>query len=151
MSLEKQINEDIKACMLARDKDTLEALRAVKAAILLEKSAKGNPSDTLTEEVELKLLQKLVKQRKESAEVYRQKNRLDLENVELFQAQVIEKYLPSQMGKEELTEKIKGIIVECGAKDARDMGKVMGIATKQFAGKADNKIVSEIVKLLLST
>lgn len=150
MNLEEKINADIKACMLSKEKEKLEALRAIKSAILLEKTAKGNASEILSEETELKLLQKLVKQRRESAEIYHQKNRVELEAEEKFQAKVIEQYLPKQMSTEELQAEISNIITQTGASGMKDMGKVMGMVSKQFAGKADNKLVSEIVKMLLS-
>jgi uncharacterized protein len=149
MSLFNQISEDIKAAMLAREKDKLEALRAVKAALLLAKTEKGG-SDELSEAVELAVLQKLLKQRKESADIYKQQNRNDLYEVEIQQASVIEKYLPAMMGEEELVAKLKEIIAQVGAKSPAEMGKVMGVASKQLAGKADNRMISEKVKQLLS-
>lgn len=148
MSLEDKINEDIKKAMLAREKEKLEALRAVKAALLLMKTEKGN--EVITPEKEIQLLNKLVKQRKESADIYVQNNRKELADKELFEASVIAVYLPAQMSAEELESEIKKIVAEVGAKLPSDMGKVMGKASKQFAGKADNKLVSEIVKKLLS-
>lgn len=151
MSLENTINTDIKAAMLNKDKKTLEALRAVKAALLLEKSAKGIIDGNIPKETEIKLLQKLVKQRKESAEIYTTQNRAELAETENFQALVIEKYLPEQMGEEEITKIIKEIITNTGATSIKEMGKVMGIASKQLAGKADNRSISVIVKNLLDT
>ena len=148
MSLEKQINDDIKSAMLSKDSAKLEALRAIKAALLLEKTKEGTTGE-IPETVELSLLRKLVKQRKESAEIYSSQNRPDLAEPELFQAGIIEKYLPKALSEEEITEKIRSIIAETGATSAKDMGKVMGAATKAFAGQADNKLVSEIVKKLL--
>lgn len=147
MSLEQKINDDIKQAMLARNKDLLEALRAVKSALLLAKTEKGDP--TVNDEAEIKILQKLVKQRRETAEIYASQNRKDLADVENFQADVIQKYLPEQMGEEELTGIIKGIIAEVGATSIKDMGKVMGAASKKLAGKADNKAISEKVKQIL--
>lgn len=147
MSLELKINEDIKQAMLAKNKDLLEALRAVKSALLLAKTEKGDA--TVTEEAEIKILQKLVKQRRETAEIYASQNRKDLADVEIFQADVIQKYLPAQMGDEELTGIIQGIITEVGATSVKDMGKVMGAAAKKLAGKADNKAISEKVKQIL--
>lgn len=147
MSLELKINDDIKQAMLARNKDLLEALRAVKSALLLAKTEKGDP--TVNEEAEIKMLQKLVKQRRETAEIYTAQNRKDLADIENFQADVIQKYLPEQMGEEELTAIIKGIIAEVGATSVKDMGKVMGAAAKKLAGKADNKAISEKVKQIL--
>lgn len=148
MALADKINADIKTAMLAKDKDSLEALRAVKSAILLAQTEKG-ANDQLTEDAEVKLLQKLVKQRRESAEIFTTQGRDDLAKVEAAQADVIERYLPAQMSREELTEAVKAIVAQVGAAGPQDMGKVMGVASKQLAGKADNKIVSEIVKQLL--
>ncbi len=150
MSLEKSINDDIKAAMLSRDKRKLEALRAVKAAILLAKTDKGSAGGEIEEDIEMKILQKLVKQRKESAEIYNQQGRKDLEEDELFQLSVINKYLPAQMSEEEASKIIIAIITETGAASIKDMGKVMGMATKKLAGKADNKLVSDLVKKLLN-
>ncbi len=147
MSLELKINEDIKQAMLAKNKSLLEALRAVKSALLLAKTEKSDA--TVTEEAEIKILQKLVKQRRETAEIYASQNRKDLADVEIFQADVIQKYLPAQMGDEELTGIIQGIITEVGATSVKDMGKVMGAAAKKLAGKADNKAISEKVKQIL--
>lgn len=148
MSLEEKINSDIKAAMLAREQDKLEAIRAVKAAILLEK-AKESGSGVMDEAAELRILQKLVKQRKESADIYTAGKREDLAKKELFEASIIEKYLPQQMGLEEVEAKIKEIISLTGAASMKDMGKVMGMASKEFAGRADNKMISEVVKRLL--
>ena len=148
MELEKLINNDIKNAMLARDPEKLEALRAIKAALLLEKTKEGTTGE-IPESVELKLLQKLVKQRRESADIYAAANREDLAKKERFEAAIIEKYLPQQMGEEELTEKIRQIIAQTQATSIKDMGKVMGAASKELAGKADNKMISEIVKKLL--
>lgn len=148
MSLVDKINDDIKKAMLAREKEKLEALRSVKAALLLMKTEKG--SEEITPEKEIQLLNKLVKQRKESADIYIQNKRQELADKELFEANVIAVYLPAQMTIEEVEAEIKKIITEVGAKLPSDMGKVMGKASKQFAGKADNKLVSEIVKKLLS-
>jgi len=150
MSLETQINGDIKTAMLQKDKPTLEALRAIKSAILLEKTSKNAIDGELSETAEITLLQKLVKQRKEAAEIYKGQNRADLYEAEMFQAGVIEKYLPKQLSREEIEAELKNIIAQVGATTAKDMGKVMGVATKHFAGRADNKIVSEIVKSLLA-
>ncbi|MCD4747185.1 MAG: GatB/YqeY domain-containing protein [Bacteroidales bacterium] len=149
MTLEKAINEDIKAAMLSKDKKKLEALRAVKAELLLVKTGKDINSNLIPEEVEIKLLQKLVKQRKESAELYKSQNRDDLADVELFQASIIEKYLPEQMSEDELEKILENIISETGAQSIKDMGKVMGIANKQLAGKADNKTIAGIIKEML--
>lgn len=148
MELEKLINEDIKKTMLAKDPEKLEAIRAIKAALLLEKTKEGTTGE-IPESVELKILQKLVKQRRESADIYAAAGREDLAKKERFEASIIEKYLPQQMGEEELTEKIRQIIAQTQATSIKDMGKVMAIASKELAGKADNKSVSEIVKRLL--
>jgi len=149
MSLEKLINDDIKAAMLARDKQKLEALRAVKAAILLAKTDKGGASE-VEEDIEMKILQKLVKQRRESAEIYKQQGRAALAEEEIFQLAIIEKYLPAQMSEEDVKKIIKEIIAETGAASIKDMGRVMGLATKKLAGKADNKLISGLVKELLN-
>ncbi len=150
MNLEQLINDDIKAAMLAKDKPTLEALRAVKAAILLAKTDKGTSGEGMEEGVEMKILHKLVKQRRDSAEIFKQQARSDLAEDELFQLSVIEKYLPAQMTEEEITKIISAVITQSGATSIKDMGKVMGTATKQLAGKADNKVVSDLVKKLLN-
>jgi len=149
MSLELKINDEIKRAMLARNAARLEALRAVKAALLLEKTREGATGD-VTEESELKILQKLVKQRRESAEIYAGANRQDLAEKELFEASVIETFLPKQLSEEEVTGIIRKIVAETGATSVKDMGKVMGAATKELAGKADNKMISVIVKSLLA-
>ncbi len=148
MSLELKINEDIKQAMLARDKEKLEALRAVKSALLLAKSEKGGDG-TVDEDAEIKILQRLVKQRRETAEIYTAKERKDLADIELFQASIIQHYLPEQMSDEELSSIIKEVITETGATSVKDMGKVMGLAAKKLAGKADNKAISEKVKQML--
>ena len=148
MELEKLINNDIKNAMLARDAEKLEALRAIKAALLLEKTKEGTTGE-IPDSVELSLLQKLVKQRKESADIYAAANREDLAKKERFEASIIEKYLPQQIGIEELTDKIRQIIAQVQATTIKDMGKVMASASKELAGKADNKTVSEVVKKLL--
>lgn len=145
MSLEKKINERIKESMLARDKRTLEALRAVKSAILLAKTEKG-AGDELSETAELQLLQRLVKQRKESADVYESKGRTDLAEEERFQMQVIEGFLPQQLSEDEVRKEVAAIIEETGAESMKDMGRVMSVATKKLAGKADNKTISVIVR-----
>jgi len=149
MELEILINEDIKQAMLSKDKGKLEALRAIKAALLLEKTGKDVTSGEIPNEVELKMLQKLVKQRRESAEVYLAQNRPDLAEPELFQASIIEKYLPDQMSEDEIRAIVQQIITRTGAQGIRDMGKVMGMASKELAGKADNKSVAEIIRQLL--
>ena len=145
MNIEEKINGDIKTAMLAKDAQKLEALRAIKSVILLLKTS----PEGLTEDSINKALQKEVKKRKESAEIYKTQNRPDLEGTELFQATVMEEYLPKQMGEDEIKAELAKIIATVGAKTVADMGKVMGAATKAFAGKADNKIVSMLVKQLL--
>jgi uncharacterized protein len=149
MELEILINEDIKQAMINKDKGKLEALRAIKAALLLEKTGKDVSSGIIPETVELKLLQRLVKQRRESAEVFKAQGRPDLAEVEIFQAAIIEKYLPDQMSDDELIAIVKKVIAETGATGIKDMGKVMGTASKLVAGKADNKLIAEIIKKLL--
>ena len=146
MALEEKINADIKSAMLAKEASKLEALRAIKSAILLLKTS----PEGLTDETEMKALLKMVKQRKETAELYASENRSDLADVELAQASIIEAYLPKQMNEEEIKTEVAKVIATLGASSPADMGKVMGVATKQLAGKADGKIVSTIVKELLS-
>lgn len=149
MSLEQKIMTELKAAMLSKDEAALRSLRAVKAAILLAKTAEGGGGD-IKEEEEIKILQKLVKSRKDSLEIFRQQQREDLARKEEEEIAVIEKFLPKQMTPEELKDEIAKIISAVGAASPADMGKVMGVATKQFAGKADGKTVSSIVKELLS-
>ena len=148
MGLENLINDDMKKAMLSKDAEKLDALRAIKAALLLEKTKDGT-SGEIPESVELALLQKLVKQRKESAAIYSSGNREDLAKKELFEASIIEQYLPRQLSDDELIMTIKDIIAQNGASSIKEMGKIMGIANKQLAGKADGKRVSEIIKKLL--
>ena len=149
MSLFDTVSEDIKKAMLAREKEKLEALRAVKAAFLLARTESGAGGE-LTPDAELKIVQKLVKQRRESAEIYQQQNRQDLADKELVEASVIEQYLPAQMSEQELETALKAIIDRVGAKAPSDMGKVMGAATKELSGKADGKAISVKVKQLLA-
>lgn len=149
MSLEQKIMAELKTAMLAKDEATLRSLRAVKAAILLARTSEGSGGE-LKEEDEIKLLQKLVKQRKDSLEIFQQQNRADLAKKEEEEIAVIEKFLPKQMSPEELREEITKIIASTGASSPADMGKVMGVASKQFAGKADGKTISAIVKELLA-
>jgi uncharacterized protein len=149
MSLAENINSDIKSAMLAKDKRKLEALRAIKAGLLLAKTGKDVSSGEIPESVEMQLLQKLVKQRKESAEIYKSQNRSDLAEDELFQAGIIETYLPQQMSAGEISAAVREIVEQTGASGMKDMGKVMGAATKKLAGKADNKTISTIVKEML--
>lgn len=147
MSLEKQINDGIKAAMLAKEKVRLAALRAVKSEILLAKTADG--SDTIADGAVLKIIGKLIKQRKESAAVYTQNNRPELAENELAEAAQLEVFMPRQLSAEELETALKAIIEQVGAKAPSDMGKVMGVATKQLAGQADGRTISETVKKLL--
>lgn len=149
MTLEQRINEDIKSAMLAREKEKLNALRAIKSAILLAKTQKGG-NEELTEEAEIKLLKQLVKQRQDAAEMYKTQNREDLYMEEKGQYEVIVSYLPQMMSEEEVTDQLKKLIAAGNFAGMKDMGKVMGQATKAFAGKADNKVVSDLVKKLLS-
>lgn len=149
MSLKQQIDQDIKQAMLAKNKEELEALRGIKSLILLAETEKGGSGEVATD-VENKLLMKAAKQRKESAEIFQQQNRQDLADKELKQLNVISRYLPKQLNEEELTIELKKIMEAVGAKSAADMGKVMGTATKQLAGKADGKMISELVKKLLA-
>lgn len=141
---------DLKTAMLAKDEKSLRSLRAIKSAIILAKTAEGF-SGELKEEEEIKLLQKLVKQRKDSLEIYETQNRNDLAEKEKEEVEVIEKFLPKQIGESELNEIIRKIIAETGASSPSDMGKVMGAANKQLAGKADGKTIAGIVKALLNS
>lgn len=145
------INDDLKQAMLARDKEKLGALRAIKAALLLEKTGKDVTSLEIPDEVEVQLLAKLIKQRKASVEIYTAQNRQDLAEVELFQISIIEKYLPQQVSEEELRRVIKDVISSLGATSIKDMGKVMALASKTLAGKAENKMISNIIKELLGS
>ena len=147
-NLFEQINNDIKTAMLAREKVALETLRGIKKEFLEAKTAKGSTGE-LSDEQALKILQKLQKQRKESAQIYTEQNRADLAENELAEAAVIERYLPAPMTDSELESAISEIIVQVGATGAQDMGKVMGIASKQLSGKAEGRVISEKVKELL--
>ena len=149
MSLKTQIDGDIKTAMLAKNKDELMALRSIKSMILLAETEKGSGGD-IAQDVEGKLLMKAAKQRKESAEIFQKEGREDLAKKEMLEFEVISRYLPKQLTEEEITTELKKIIEQVGAKGAQDMGKVMGTATKQLAGKADGKIISELVKKLLT-
>ena len=149
MDLFEKVSEDIKNAMKAKDKVALETLRNVKKVFLEAKTAPG-ANDTLTDADALKLLQKLVKQGKDSAAIYTQQGRQDLADGELAQVAVLEKYLPKQMSAEELEAELKKIIAEVGATSAKEMGKVMGVASKALAGKAEGRAISETVKRLLS-
>jgi len=148
MSLKLKIDSDIKAAMLAKNKEELEALRSIKSMILLEETKGG--SGEVSAEAENKLLMKAAKQRKESAEIFQKENRDDLAKRELVQLEIINRYLPKQLSQEEVESQVKNIIAQVGAKGPQDMGKVMGAATKQLAGQADGKMISELVKKLLS-
>ncbi len=148
MSLTEKIAGDLITAMKAKDKVALDAIRAAKTAFILAKSEKGANS-VLTGEEELKIIQKLVKQRRESAEIYKEQNRPDLYQKETQEADILEKYLPAKMSREELAVKIREIITRTGAASMADMGKVMGTATKELAGKADGKEISEVVRELL--
>lgn len=145
----EQISADIVSAMKSRDKVSLEALRNVKKYFLEAKTAPGAPE--FTDEVALKIIQKLVKQGKDAAEIYTTQNRPDLAEAELAQVTVMERYLPKALSDEELTAAIRTIITEVGAAGPRDMGKVMGVATKQLAGKAEGRVISAKVKELLNS
>ena len=147
MSMELQIQQDIKAAMLAKEKTRLESLRAIKAAILLAKTADG--SESISDEAVVKIIQKLVKQRKETAEIYKQQNREELAAQELAEAAAMEVYLPKQLSEAEIEEELKKIIAQVGATGPQDMGKVMGTATKALAGRAEGRVISALVKKML--
>jgi uncharacterized protein YqeY len=149
MSLEQKIMAEMKDAMKAKDEAALRGLRAIKAAIILAKTEAGAGGE-VKEEEEVKLLQKLVKQRKDSLEIYRQQNRADLAQKEEEEIAVIEKFLPQQLSEAELKAELKQIIAQTGAASPADMGKVMGVATKQLAGRADGKAISAAVKELLA-
>jgi len=149
MSLESKIMEALKEAMKAKDTVALESLRAVKSAILLAKT-EAKAGDVLSDEDEIKLLQKLVKQRRESAQLYQEQGREDLATPELAQAEIIAKFLPEQLSEEEVTAHLQTIVSRLGATSLKDMGKVMGEATKELAGKADGKLIATLVKKVLS-
>ncbi len=149
MSLENKVNDDIKTAMRAKDEAGLRALRAIKAGILLARTSEG-ASGPMSAEDELRLLQKLVKQRRDSLQIYEQQQRPDLAVKEREEIEVIERYLPGQLSPEALKEAVAAIIAEVGASGPADMGRVMGVATKRLAGQADGKAVSEHVRALLS-
>ena len=149
MSLKQQIDADIKKAMLSKNREELEALRSIKSLILLAETEKGG-SGEISSEVENKLLMKAAKQRKESGDIFQQQSRKDLADRELFQLEVINRYLPKQLSEEEIKSALLNVINEVGAKGPQDMGKVMGAATKKLAGQADGKVISELVKKLLS-
>ena len=148
MNIFDQVNEDIRAAMLARDKERLEAVRNIKKVLLEAKTAK-NGAEELPDEDAVKVISKLAKQGRDSAEIYFQQKRADLAEFEMAQVRIYDTYLPKQMGQEELTAAIQAIIAVCGATSMKEMGKVMGIATKELAGKVDGKLISETVKNLL--
>jgi uncharacterized protein YqeY len=149
MSLEQKIMPELKAAMLAKDEKAMRSLRAIKAAIIVAKTAEGAGGE-LKEEDEVKLLQKLVKQRKDSLEIFQQQNRADLAAKEIEEIEVIEKFLPQQLTPDQLKEEIGKIIAASGVSSPSEMGKVIGIANKQLAGRADGKTISLTVKELLS-
>lgn len=149
MSIFDQVNEDIKAAMLARDKERLEAVRNMKKVLLEAKTAKSGLEE-LPDDEAIRAISKLAKQGRDSAEIYKQQNRPDLEAFELAQVRVYDSYLPKQMNDEELTSAVRSIIAACGATSMKEMGKVMGMASKELAGKVDGKLISEKVKSLLS-
>ncbi|MBL0134456.1 MAG: GatB/YqeY domain-containing protein [Chitinophagaceae bacterium] len=149
MNLEQQIMGELKTAMLAKDEKTVRSLRAIKAAIILAKTSEGAGGE-VTPDAEIKLLQKLVKQRKDSLEIFTQQNREDLASKEREEIEVIEKFLPKPLSEEEIRVELQKIIEATGASSPADMGKVMGVATKQFAGRADGKTISNLVKELLS-
>ena len=148
MKLEDKINRDLKEAMKAKDQSKLRGVRAIKSAILLVKT--DGSGKEIDEQTEIKILQKLIKQRKDSLEIYEKQNREDLAKKEREEIEVISGYLPEQLSVEELEQKLKKIIEETGASSMKDMGKIMGMANKEFAGRADGKTISQIVKKLLS-
>jgi len=145
MSLQTQVMAEMKTAMKAKDTVALESLRAIKSALLLAKTDKGGGAE-LSEDDEIKLLQKLVKQRKDSANIFREQGRDDLAEPELAQVAIIEKFLPEQLGEEEIEKVVDQVIADVGAAGMKDMGKVMGMVSKQLAGQADGKTISSIVK-----
>jgi len=149
MALEEKVMEELKNAMRAKDEAALRTLRAIKAAIILEKTAEGATGE-ITEATEQKMLQKLAKQRRDSLDIFEKQNREDLAAKEREELAIIERFLPKQMSAEELKTELKAIIEQVGAKSPADMGKVMGVASKQLAGKADGKAISETVKQLLA-
>lgn len=149
MSLKQQIDADIKKAMLAKDQDSLRALRGIKSQILIAETEKGG-KDNLTEEKEIQLLSKAVKQRKESIELFEKQGREDLAANERAELEIINRYLPQPMSEAELEAAVQQIVHETGAVGMQDMGKVMGVATKALAGKADGKVIAQIVKQILS-
>jgi len=150
MSLKQKVDSEIKSAMIAKDKDRLRALRAVKSLILLEET-KGGAAAELSEDDEMKILTKAAKQRKDSADIYQQQNREDLYSVEMAELLIIQEFLPKALTEEELNAAIQEIIAKTGASGPKDMGKVMGAASKQLAGKADGKAIADKVKALLNS
>ena len=150
MGILANLTDEIKAAMRAKDSLKLEALRAIKSAVILEQTSVGG-GDTLTEEQEIKLVQKLVKQRRDSAQIFRDQNRPDLAEPEEAQADIISQFLPEQLSEDEIKSIIQSIIEKTGASGMKDMGKVMGMASKEMAGKADGKTISMIVKAELNS
>ncbi|MCH7398568.1 GatB/YqeY domain-containing protein [Belliella sp. DSM 107340] len=149
MSLKLSVESEIKKAMLAKDKDRLRALRAIKSLIMLEET-KGGAAESLSEDDEMKLLTKAAKQRRDSADIYKEQGREDLLAVELAELEIISEFLPKQLTEEELEVELKKLIAEAGAEGPKDMGKVMGLASKALAGKADGKAISMKVKSLLA-
>lgn len=145
MALQQQIDQDIKSAMLAKDDARLRGLRAIKAALLLARTEKG-AAEQISDETEIRVLQKLVKQRRESADIYKAQNREDLYTIEIEEMNVIEGYLPKQLGRDEIMVHVQQAISKVGATGIKDMGKVMGVVNKELAGKADGKTISELVK-----
>jgi uncharacterized protein len=150
MTLKQQIDNDIKKAMLSKNKEELEALRSIKSLILLAETEKSGANE-ISSDTENKLLMKAAKQRKESADIFQQQNRKDLADRELFQLDVISRYLPKQLSEDQVKAELQKVIAEVGAKGPQDMGKVMGVATKRLAGQADGKLISEWVKKLLAS
>ncbi|MBN3520657.1 GatB/YqeY domain-containing protein [Algoriphagus lutimaris] len=150
MSLKQKVDSEIKSAMIAKDKDRLRALRAVKSLILLEET-KGGAAGELSEDEEMKILTKAAKQRKDSADIYKEQNREDLYAVEMAELSIIQEFLPKALTDEELTQAIQAIITQTGAASPKEMGKVMGVASKQLAGKADGKAIADKVKALLNS
>ena len=149
MSLENTINQDIKIAMLAKQEVSLRSLRAIKSALLIAKTEKG-ASEVLSDEAGIKVLQKLIKQRKESADIYKTQNRPDLYQIETDEADVIEKYLPQQLSAAEVHSAILKIVQDLNITSVKEMGKVMAVANKEMAGKADGKAISEAIKAILA-
>ena len=148
MNIFERVNEDIKKAMLAKDKIRLTALRAAKSAFLLAQTESGDKE--ISQEREIQIIQKLVKQRNDSATIYKEQNRSELYEQEIAEAKILEEYLPEQISETEIRECVSKIIMETGASTVKDMGKIIGLSVKAMAGKADNKIISQIAKELLT-